>query len=104
MQFKGLDDFQKKFQKKIDQDVNGEVSLEVLFNSDFIQRNTNFSNMQEFFDKSPFEIKSQEDFEKLDVSELDGYVQENTKFKSWDEMKKKAGEEYVAKQLKGFFK
>lgn len=97
--FKGFDDFAKKLQKKIDQ-VSGEKSLETIFSESFMRKYTEFNNIQEFFDKSPFKIETQEDFDNLDQAELDKYVRKFTRFGSWAAMKQKAGEEYFAKHLK----
>jgi hypothetical protein len=97
--FKGFDDFSKKFEKKV-KEASGPVNLEVLFNEGFMQRYTKVGNIQEFFDKSPFKLETEEDFDKIDEAELDIYVSEQTTFGSWDKMKGKAGEEYLSRKLK----
>ena len=105
MSFKidGFDELEKQL-KKIEDSVNEhagttEVGFDELFNPSFMKSYTDFNNMDEFFDKSPFEVETNEDFEKLDESELDLYVDKITRFSSWEEMLHKAGELYYAKKL-----
>jgi hypothetical protein len=45
---------------------------------------TNFSSIDEFLKKNPFDVHSQEDFENIDENELDKYVKETTRFSSWE--------------------
>ncbi|GGF86808.1 hypothetical protein [Paenibacillus aceti] len=102
MKITGLNDLEKQLKRiteNIKKQVDGEVKFEELFNADFMSANTSFSNITEFFDNSPFQIKTQEDFESIDESKLDEYVLEYTKFKSWTEMKQAAGAIYVKKKL-----
>ncbi|WP_044893676.1 hypothetical protein [Bacillus alveayuensis] len=96
--FDNLNKFFKNLEKEV-QDASGEVSFSELFNPNFMTTFTNFDNIDEFFKKSPFDIKTQEDFENLDESQLDHYVKENTRFSSWQEMKSKAGEIYIKNKL-----
>lgn len=91
-------DFFSDLQKKID-NVSGKIKFEDLFNSKFMQTNTNFNNIEQFFESSPFTVNTEDDFDNLNENELDGYVKEKTKFASWEEMKVKAAEIYVAKEL-----
>lgn len=91
---KGLKDLQKKVKN-----AGGDVSFPDLFNPNFMTTFTYFSNIDEFFQKSPFEVKSSEDFDNINKAELNSFIKENTKFSTWEEMKTKAGELYVAKQL-----
>src|SRR5919108_673746 len=96
---KGLDDMQRKLEtlKRRANNLSGPVRFEDLFPPEFTRRYTNFNTIDELF--SGFNLESQEDFEKLDVSELDKVVQAQTRFTSWDAMKAKAGEEYMSRRL-----
>jgi hypothetical protein len=96
--FDDLNKLLKEIQKKVE-NANGEVSFPDLFNPNFMTTFTNFSDIDEFFKKSPFEIHDQDEFENLDDNELDQYVSETTRFSSWDEMKAKAGELYMKHKL-----
>lgn len=93
---KKLDDMQKKA-KALEEPQ--EISFEIIFDHDFMRKYTIFSSIQEFFDKSPFEFESPEEFEAIPDSEIDQYTQKNTNFNTWEEMLHKASEIYVVKQL-----
>lgn len=83
--------------KKIENKQN--VQFKDLFPDSFMQEYTNCQNVSSFFKKSGLDFSSQENFEKVDVKELDKYVSQNSKFNSWDEMKAEAGKLYISKQL-----
>lgn len=92
---KGLKDLQKKVKSAGD-----DVSFPDLFNPNFMTTFTYFSNIDEFFQKSPFKVKSSEDFDNINKTELNSFIKENTKFSTWEEMKTEAGKMYVSKQLR----
>jgi len=97
----GFDDFNNflnNLQKKAE-NLSGEIKFDELFNDSFMNDNTKFDTIDKFFDNSPFEIKTQEDFDNLDESQLDIYVNENSVFSTWEEMKKTAGALYAKKEL-----
>lgn len=95
-----FDDQFKKVGDKIKKTVEGSVQLSDLFTESFMQENTKFSSIEEFFEKSPFEVESAEDFASIDSSELNGYVSQNTKFDSWGDFSNTAGKEYAIGRLK----
>ncbi|MEY8346438.1 hypothetical protein [Niallia circulans] len=97
--FDDLNKFLKDMEKKVEK-ASGDVSFSVLFNDRFMKKNTDFNNIDDFFEKSPFEFENEEEFEKIDENELDKYVKENTKFNTWEEMMSEAGALYMAEQLK----
>lgn len=69
-EIKGLDEFEKKLEglsNKMKNEVEGDVKLSDLFNHQFMSAYTDFHSIDDFFKNSPFEIKSQEDFERLNV-------------------------------------
>lgn len=96
--FNDLNKFLNNLEQKV-QKASGEVSFEDLFNEEFMQNYSDFSNINEFFNKSPFEFDNEEEFDRIDEKELDKYVSSHTKFSSWDEMKGKAGEEEIVRRL-----
>lgn len=61
--------------------------------------NTNFKDIDDFFDKSPFEVKSNDDFDSIDSSDLNLYVKSNTCFNNWEDTTGKAGDEYINRLL-----
>lgn len=96
----GLKDLQRKlenFEKKANS-TNGthSVSFTELFNTGFMQSNTDFSNIEDFVEKSGFDFS---DMESIDENELDSFVNENSVFDSWDSMKSKAAGLWTKKQL-----
>lgn len=81
--------------------LEGESRVEFgeLFHSNFMKKNTGCESIEEFFEKSPWEINDEEDFEAIPPKGLDEYVDKNTVFPSWEEMIGTAGEEWIADQL-----
>lgn len=96
MAFKNFDDLFEYYDKKVKE--IGPVPFEVLFDESFMKEYTKFKTIDEFLKSSPFEIKSQKDFENVDVNKLDEYVKENSVFSTWGEMKEKAVNIYLNKK------
>lgn len=92
----GLKRLQKKM-KKLEQTKT--VSFDKLFSTSFMKKYTSFSSINEFFEKGDFEFETEKDFENISEEKLDTYVSSTTNFSSWGEMKAKAGEVWVAKEL-----
>lgn len=102
-EMKGFDELHKKLtdiQRKI-KDIEGKRSIPFneLFTPAFIQKNTQFKNLDEMFAKSGFIINSQEDLQKIPDKEWDGFIETNTKFKTWKEMLDSAVHEWVEKEI-----
>jgi transcriptional regulator of nitric oxide reductase len=104
MKIRGFDQFGKelkKLQKKAQELEKGQsISFVDLFHDGFMRKFTKFDSIDDFFKNSPFEFETNEDFEKIDETELDKYVAENTRFSSWQDMLGTAGKEHIARQLK----
>jgi len=86
--------------KKMAKELEGEhsISNDILFDSQFIKKYTNFISWDEMLDKSSFQIKSQEDFDKIqDEDEWSIYVDNNTKFNNWGEMINMGEKEFFSK-------
>lgn len=94
--FKGLKKLAENAKKL---DGQHEVSLGTLFNEGFIQSNTDFNSIDDFFEKAGFKVESKEDFDAIPQEEIDSFVRDNTKFDNFNEMYKSATTEYVKKQL-----
>jgi len=103
VKFKGFDQFNKelkKLEKKTKELKKGaSVSFNELFNDRFMSKYTDFNNIDEFFDNSPFTVETNEDFDKIDEHELNEYVRNNSRFSDWADMQGTAGEEWTVKQL-----
>lgn len=99
-EIKGLKELEQKL-KQIQKNANSNnhVPFNELFNHAFMEGYTKFSDIDSFFDASPFTLETQEDLEVLPEDELDVYVAENTSFNTWQDMLGKAGTEWTAKKL-----
>lgn len=103
IKIEGLD----KLQKKLDdlaakaEELDGEhsVPFNELFNSDFVRRNTKFTDMTEFFSAGGFDASTPEAFKAIDDDALDAHVLNATNFNSWEEMKGAAAKEWISKKL-----
>jgi hypothetical protein len=95
--FKGLEKLQRSIEA-----IPGEQSVrfDELFSKSFMTKYTKYESINEMVDKSPFKVESEEDFKKIPDTDWDKYVRENTSFQSWGEMRSKAAEEYLGKQVK----
>jgi len=76
-----------------------EVPMNELFTEGFMKSNTEFNSFDEFLEKSPWSVETQEDFKQIPEDEFDEYVREHTGFNSWEAMMTAAGREWVTRQL-----
>lgn len=88
----------KKFQKQVEQlSKTTSIDINELFTNNFMVRNTNFSNQDDFFNAC--NIYTQEDLEEIPDSEMDKLVKKFTKFNSWQDMLDESAIEYISKKL-----
>lgn len=100
----GFDELSKKIDKISDnaKEMNGtsDMSIDTLFNPEFMKKYTNEEDIVKFVESSELSIKNQVDFnEMIQTKEWDTYVSENTNFSSWHEMLEKALGEHTFKNL-----
>lgn len=100
----GFDELSKKLDKISDnaKKINGtsDMSIDTLFNSEFMKKYTNEEDIIKFVESSELSIKNQDDFNEMtQTKDWDTYVSENTNFSSWHEMLEKALNEYTFKNL-----
>lgn len=76
-------------------DNTAELFHEV-FKKKFMKKYTRYDSISEFIDDSPGEIHSPESFQS---EEFEDFVSENTVFDNWDEMKKKAAENWIVSEI-----
>jgi len=58
-----------------------------LFTPEFMSEHTSFESFDAFLEHSPWDVESDDDFERLsETSEFDAYVNESSPFSSWEEM------------------
>ncbi len=99
----GFEEFEKnieKLQKNIEK-LGGKHSIPFseLFPPFFMSKYTDYSSIEEFLEKSNFNVKSQEDFEKIPEHTMNSFVAVHTRFTIWNEMLTKAFEEWSVRQL-----
>jgi hypothetical protein len=97
----GLDEFRRKLenlQRRVE-NVNGPVPFDELFPPEFMRRYTNFKSIEEMLGAYGKPIESAEDFKQIPDAEWDTYVSERTKFTTWEDMQKKAGQEFIERRL-----
>lgn len=94
-----FDEIQKKLQKAADE-VSGNHDINEIFTPEFMRNNTEFNDIAEFFEKSPFDVKNQEDLSQLPEEELSEFVGNRTDYTSWDEFKAEAGKAFALKKFK----
>lgn len=99
IELSGLDKFQKELNKKVNKFNSKPKTFADIFDTSFMNKYTNCSNINEFFDNGGFNINSQEDLENIDDNVLDKYVSTSTSFSSWNEMLKTASVEYTKNTL-----
>lgn len=97
---KDLENQLKNITNQIENEVNEEVSLGELFDRGFLEKNSEFETLNEFFKFHDILVTTLEDFEALKTEVLDEAVKLSTSFNSWDEMLQEAEEERIMKKLK----
>ena len=70
-----------------------------LFTPKFMAKFTSCSSIDELFERGGIAVDSQEGFECLPEDQLDQLVATYTRFTTWEEMKRAAGEVWVKRQL-----
>jgi len=90
----------RDLQRKAEQ-MDGEhsVTFTELFPDEFMLRNSEFPSVDSMFEGSGFKVESSEDFAAIPDEEWDVFIQERTRFASWDEMKNAAAQEWAMRRL-----
>jgi len=79
--------------------LQGEVPFSELFPPGFMARYTNFTSFDDLLAKSGFKIDTIEDFANIPDTAWDAFIASSTRFANWEEMQKKAFEEYAQRKL-----
>ncbi len=79
--------------------ISGKVTFAELFTKEFINKYTKFDSISDLFSACGFSLKSPEDFNEVKNGTFDTEISSRTKFSGWEEMKKIAVQEYIAKKL-----
>jgi hypothetical protein len=83
----------------IDLGEENEIPFTELFTPEFMRLYTSFTDIESFFDASPWEVEGQADFEAIPEDDFDAYVDENTEFPDWETMLDTASERYLERQI-----
>lgn len=84
----------------MENEIDGEkVPFDEIFTHRFMRRQTDAESIDEFFENSPWQPETPEEFDAIPVAELDRYVDEHSRFRTWEGMKSKAGNEWVKQKL-----
>lgn len=103
MNIEGLDDMQNSLNKISSnlESLKGKntVNLKEIFTDSFMRLYTQSESFQAFL--NDLNVYTTSDFEKLPQEELDSKVKAETSFNSFDEMLKKATNQYLKKRIFG---
>ncbi len=103
IKIEGLKEVERNLEKIANnaQKLSGEkeVPLGELISPSFVSRHTKFTNFDELLNAGDFSVRSQEDFDNLDESELDKHISSVSRFGSWREFIEEAGAQYLARKL-----
>jgi hypothetical protein len=101
IKIEGLDEIRQKLEalQRRAQNLSGPVAFEDLFPPEFMRRYTDFTSIDDLVAASGHNVQSTEDFEAIPQAEWDALIQAKTRFKSWEALQAKAGEEYVERRL-----
>lgn len=94
-----LDGLHKLQRRAKELDGTHQIPVPELLSSEFMRRQTSFSNFEAMLAASPFSVNSAEEFRAIPDAEWDAYVRENTRFSSWQAMLSAAGVEWMKGRL-----
>jgi len=93
-----LEDLMKELQgQKTIQEDPDHVSLDELFNEQFMAKHTSCKSFDEFLVKGNFQVETQEDIANLNEELFDRHVVRETKFANWKSMLDTATREHDSK-------
>jgi len=92
----GLKDLQKKLEALPEEQS---VTFDKLFPDAFMVAHTDFATIQAFVDAMEAEANKPDAFWDIPETAKDSFVQRQTTFADWEEMKGQAGEEWMAREL-----
>lgn len=76
-----------------------EIPFTALFPPEFMRLYSNFDSIEHFFESSPWEVESQQDFLDIPQDPFDDYVANFTDFPDWQTMQKTAFNRYIERQI-----
>lgn len=76
-----------------------EIPFTELFPPDFMRLYSDFDNIEHFFEASPWEVESQQDFHEIPQEAFDDYVANHTDFPDWETMQETAFNRYIERKM-----
>ena len=95
----GFDELINDLERMEDELDGTEVPFSEIFSPPFMRKYTDAKNIDEFFANSPWQPSAEEEFDAIPTSELDHYVDDHSRFRTWEQMQSKAGNEWLGEQL-----
>lgn len=101
----GFDDFIEDLEslqediERVDKMDGEHIPFDELFPQSFMRQYTDAQHIEEFFENGPWNVDTQEDFEAISETELDRYVDQHSRFRTWEQMKDRAGSELMKRRL-----
>jgi hypothetical protein len=71
------------------------ISFEAFFPSSFMRLYTDAETFAEFMQDSPWQVTTLAEFDQIPEPDLDVYVDDRTEFRSWTEMLRAAGPDFI---------
>lgn len=93
----------RKFQQEVNRTVErlgADTTAGELFNESFMRRYTDFSSFEAMVEAGQWGPATQETFRLIPEPEWEMWVRSRTRFPSWEQMQRKAGEELMAARLR----
>ncbi len=100
-ELRGADELIQKLKQS--EKLQAPIPIQDLFPAAFMQAGTKFKTIDEMFERSGFNVKTNVDFEKIPGEKLNAFVAENTSYKTWSEMCQAAKEAWLQNKIKEIF-
>lgn len=104
VEIEGLDALQDELEQMAENALGLEGSNEVPFTElmppAFMAEYTDCESIEAFIDESPWTVESQADFRAIPDDEFDEYVDEHTRFSTWETMLSRAANQWAGRQLR----
>lgn len=103
VKIEGLDKLQRELKKLVERAAENEgqhfVRMDELFPDFFMMRYTNFASITEMMEKSGVQIECQNDLDNIPEEAFNAFIQKNSRFESWTEMKQAAAGDLMRRKL-----
>lgn len=98
--FNNINDLMTHIQNEIEDEINGFISFDKLFDNGFLDKHSKFPTFEKLLKNNNIKINTQEEFDDFDESILDIAVNDSTEFSTWKELYEAAGNEFMVGKLR----